>query len=487
MWPAMIDGKRVQLANSFEDRDPSTGAVFAMVARGDTDAVDAAVSAAARALPRWSKTAPVERSRRLRALSESIQREAGKLAALESQDTGKPIRQARTDVSVAARYFEYYANIAETLYGATIPISEDLFSFTLREPHGVTAHIIPWNYPLQIGARTIAPALAAGNCCVLKPAEQAPLTAIRLGELAEVAGFPNGVLNVVPGMGEEVGAALAAHPGIDHLSFTGSFEVGRLVSRSAARSLIPVMLELGGKSPNVVFADANLDSALPVITNSLIQNAGQTCVAGSRLLVAADVHDAVVEDLAGRFGRLRIGPGLSDPDLGPLISSTQLEGVTTLVDAGKREAKLVCGGGPPDAADLDGGYFFAPTLFDNVDPSSTIAQKEVFGPVLAVIPFRDEAEAIAAANNTEYGLLAAVWTTNIGRALRMAKEVRAGQIFVNGFGAGGGVELPFGGFKHSGHGREKGVEALFAYTQTKTVTVNIPASLSADTHFDEEA
>jgi aldehyde dehydrogenase (NAD+)/betaine-aldehyde dehydrogenase len=318
----------------------------------------------------------------------------------------------------------------------------------------------------------VAPALAAGNCSVLKPAEEAPLGPVMLGRLAREAGIPDGVLNVVPGYGTEAGAALAAHRGIAHLSFTGSNEVGELVTVAAAAHHVPVVLELGGKSPNVVFEDADLDAAVPVITTAILQNAGQTCSAGSRVLVHRAVHAELVDRLAEAFAAVRVGPGAEDPDLGPLISGDQRERVAALVGAAVESGngRLRHGGGVP-AGLADGGFFFEPTLIDGVDPGSAIAQQEVFGPVLVVTPFDSEEEALRLANGTEYGLIAALWTRDVGRAHRMARDIRAGQIYVNTYGAGGGVELPFGGVKKSGHGREKGFEGLIGYTQVKSVVV----------------
>jgi aldehyde dehydrogenase (NAD+) len=473
-YPALINGEEVSTHAAFEDLDPSTGQVLAEVARGGPDEVDAAVKAARHALERsWRRTAPAERARILRRICDLIRRDREQLADLESRDTGKPLRQARSDADVAARYFEFYASAIEVLYGETLPIAPDVFVYTLREPHGVTAHIIPWNYPLQIGARTVAPALAAGNCCVLKPAEEAPLTAIQLGRIALEAGLPPGALNVIPGFGEEAGAALAAHPDIDHLSFTGSVEVGRLVSKAAAEHVIPVTLELGGKSPNVVFADADLDAALPVVVNSIIQNAGQTCSAGSRLLVEARAHDRIVTELAGRFQQVSLGPGVADPDMGPLISAIQLERVSSYVDLGKREARTITGGGRPDGRELQDGFFFLPTVFDDVPPDAVIAREEIFGPVVAVSTFTDLGEAVRLANGTDYGLVAAVWTRNVNTAHVMAAEIRAGQVFVNTYGASGGPEMPFGGVKRSGHGREKGLAGLIEFTQVKTVAIKL--------------
>jgi len=473
-YPVLIGGEEVDGQATFADLDPSTGREFAEVARGGPDEIDAAVAAARDALERsWRRTKVAVRARILRRISEFIRRDRDLLADLESRDTGKPLRQARSDADTAARYFEFYASAVETLYGDTIPIDSDLFVYTLREPYGVTAHIIPWNYPLQIGARTVAPALAAGNCCVLKPAEEAPLTAIQLGRIGLEAGLPPGALNVVPGFGEEAGAALAAHPGIDHLSFTGSVEVGKLVSKAAADNVTPVTLELGGKSPNVVFADADIEAAMPVLVNSIIQNAGQTCSAGSRLLVEASAHDRIVGELVDRFQHVSLGPGRSDPDMGPLISATQLDRVASYVELGKTEARAVTGGGPPHDDALKDGFFFMPTVFDDVPPTAVIAREEIFGPVVAVSSFTDLGEAAHLANGTDFGLVAAVWTRNVNTAHTVAREIRAGQVFVNTYGASGGPEMPFGGVKRSGHGREKGLAGLLEFTQVKTVAMKL--------------
>jgi aldehyde dehydrogenase (NAD+) len=469
---ARIGGQPVTTGERIDVLDPATGAPLAAVAACGPAEVDAAVGAARRAFEEgWRRSTAAERSAILRAVARAIEAEAEELARLESMDTGKPLSQARADVGVAIRYFDFYAGAAERLAGETLAGARGIFAYTLREAWGVTAHIIPWNYPIQISARTLAPALAAGNCCVLKPAEEAPLTALRLVALAEGAGLPPGVLNVVPGLGETAGAALAAHPGIDHLAFTGSREVGTLVAQAAAVHVVPVTLELGGKSPNVVFADADLGRAAATAVAAILQNAGQTCSAGSRLLVHRSVHDEVVDAVRRRFAEVSIGRGVDDPDLGPLISAVQRDRVASLVDAGRTAGEVLIGGGTPAGDAYRDGFFFAPTLVDAVDPDAPLAREEVFGPVLAVTAFEDDEEAVALANGTDYGLIAAVWTRDLSRAQRLVSELRVGQVFVNGYGAGGGVELPFGGWKRSGYGREKGFEALLGYSQLKSVAV----------------
>ena len=468
---ALIDGKPVTTEAEVPVEDPSTGEVMAVTADCGPAEIDAAVRAAAGAAPAWRLTAVPERARLLRRLAALIERDAQSLGRLESQQTGKPLRQGLRDAEITVRYFDFYASAVETFYGSAFSLDERTTVQTRWEPHGVTAHIIPWNYPLQILGRSVAPALAMGNCTVLKPAEEAPLTALKIGELALEAGLPPGALNVVPGYGESAGAALTAHPGIGHISFTGSVEVGRIISHAAADQLIPVTMELGGKSPNILFADADLDRALPVIVNSILQNGGQTCSAGSRLLVAESIHAAVTSRLAEMFAAVSIGPALADPDLGPLISGPQRDRVTSYVTAADRGGRIAYGGAPLNGGEFGRGYFFQPTLVDEVAAGSPMFREEVFGPVLAVTPFADVEEAVTLANGTDYGLVAGVWTTNISTAQRMIRDVVSGQVFVNTYGASGGVELPFGGFRQSGYGREKGAEGLRGFAQLKTAVI----------------
>jgi aldehyde dehydrogenase (NAD+) len=476
--PALIAGRPMAADESFPVLDPATGQPIAAVARCGAAHVDAAVSAARNAFEDgWRRTPAATRATICRQVASEIRSARDELASLETQDTGKPISQALADVDVAARYFEYYGATVEALFGDTLPSGPDVFACTLVEPYGVCAHIVPWNYPLQVTARTVAPTIAAGNACVLKPAEDAPLSSLRLAQIALRAGLPAGILNVVPGYGAEAGAALASHPGIDHLSFTGSRQVGQSVMTAAAANIVPVTLELGGKSPHIVFPDADLDTTADCIHRSITEHAGQNCSAGSRLIVHDDIHDDLVGRLARRFREMRIGPGSTDPDLGPLISARQRERVLSYIDLGRSSGRIVAGGGIPADPDLADGFFVLPTLIDDVDPGAVIAQEEIFGPVLCVHRFASRGQALEIASNTTYGLAAAVWTGDVALAHAMCRELRAGQVFVNCYSAAGGVDLPFGGYRRSGIGREKGFDALREYTRAKAVVVSTAGGL----------
>jgi aldehyde dehydrogenase (NAD+) len=472
----VIDGRQVDALSGgrIDVFCPSDGKAFASIPAAGKSDVDRAVTAARRAFDEgpWSRMPAVERGRCLTRLFQLVEKHGDELAALESRDTGKPIRQGKADVLGAMRYYEFYGGASDKIHGDTIPFLDGFTALTLREPHGVVAGIIPWNYPLQILGRVAGAALAMGNTLVVKPSEDASLTSIRIAELALEAGIPEGVFNVVTGYGREAGAALSAHPLVDYVTFTGSPLTGTAIQQAAALNNRGVTMELGGKSPQIVFADADIDAALPVLVNAIIQNGGQTCSAGSRVLIERPIYEEVASRLAERFSKLVAGPHDADLDLGALINPKQRERVTSMVAAAREAGVAVLAEGSihPDAPRE--GYYHRPVLFGSVDPKAEIAREEVFGPVLALFPFESEEEAVRLANGTEFGLVAGVWTQEGARQHRVAKRVRAGQVFVNSYGAGGGIELPFGGFKKSGHGREKGVEALYDMSATKTIVFN---------------
>jgi acyl-CoA reductase-like NAD-dependent aldehyde dehydrogenase len=469
-----IDGAEVPAADgrSFVTIDPSTEEPIAAVARGGAEDVERAVLAAARAQDGpWGRLAPAERGALLHRLAELIEATADELAELEARDVGKPLREARSDMAGVVATLRYNAGAADKMEGATIPLGPEVVDFTLLEPVGVTAHIVPWNFPLGMAARSLAPALAAGCTAVLKPAEQSPLSALRLGPLCAAAGIPPGVVNVVTGYGEEAGEALVRHPLVRAVTFTGSVATGRKVMAAAASTIKPVVLELGGKNPLLAFADADLDRLVEDLADAAFGNSGQVCSACSRLLVERAVAAELVERIAERARRITVGPALADRDLGPLVSAEQHGKVLAHLDAARRAgARLVCGGGRPP--DLPRGWFVAPTVLDRVDPAWPIAREEVFGPVLAVTTFDSEAEALRLANGLDYGLVAGVYTRDIGRALRLARRLAAGSVWINGWYLGG-QQAPTGGIKASGIGKERGLPGVRNYLHAKNVAVRL--------------
>ena len=461
-WTPASSGETLLLIN------PSDGSEICRIARGTAPDIDAAVSAGRSALNgEWGRMTALERGRILTRLGKLVLERVEDLAALEAMDVGKPLTQARADAVALARYCEFYGGAADKMMGETIPYLDGYTVYTLREPHGVTGHIVPWNYPMQIIGRSVGAALAMGNACVLKPAEEACLTALAFAHLVIEAGLPAGALNVVPGLGVEAGAALSGHPGINHVSFTGSVATGVLVQQAAGRNVVPVTLELGGKSPQLVFDDADLDAALPFLVNAGIQNAGQTCSASSRILVQRGTYEQVKTRMAEAYAQLTVGPAMQDLRLGPLISDRQRQIVNGFLNKGT-DLTIVAQGQIIDGAP-DTGAYVRPTLFADVPPNHLLAQDEIFGPVQVLIPFDTEEQALTMANSTEYGLVASVWTRDGARQMRLAKRLHSGQVFINNYGAGGGVELPFGGVGKSGHGREKGFEALYGLSRLKTV------------------
>jgi aldehyde dehydrogenase (NAD+) len=460
------DGPRLQV------EDPATGAVIAEVVEATDAVIDRAVESAHRAFTTvWGPMSGPERGRILARIAAELRNRAGELATLEAVDTGKPLSQATVDVEVAARYFEYYAGLADKIHGETIPQPGGTFAYTLREPLGVVAHITPWNSPLNQLSRGVAPSLAAGNTVVIKPSEVAPLSSLVAAMLFVAAGLPPGACNVIPGMGPTVGTPLARHPLVKHVSFTGSVATGRTILHLAADKIMPCMLELGGKSPTIIMPDADLEAAAKAGALAVVRNSGQSCFATTRLLVHRSVHDELVDRLVGNVSGLRMGHALDDLDLGPLASARQLTRVSDYLDTARGEGASIAVGGSP--ADVGGaGYYFTPTVLVDVTNDMRVAREEIFGPVQSVLTFDDEEEAVAIANDTTYGLAAGVFTRDLSTAHRLARRLQAGQIQVNRYPLGG-VETPFGGYKSSGLGREKGLEALRHYTQLKTVLMAV--------------
>ncbi|MDR9432140.1 MAG: aldehyde dehydrogenase family protein [Natronomonas sp.] len=472
-----IDGEWVEsdAGNTFETVDPATETVYATVAEATPEDVDRAVSAAGRAAVRdgeWRSLYPRERSARLHAMADEIEARKEDIVLVESHDNGKTPFEATLDVDMVIDTFRYYAGWTDKIQGETVPVPGDRFNYTVREPLGVTAHVSPWNYPFQLAGRSLAPALACGNTAVLKPSSTTPLSALYYAVAAEAAGLPDGVLNVVPGPGSTVGNALVEHPGIVHVAFTGSTGVGKGVMERAARNVTGVTLELGGKGANLVFPDADLDAAASGVHYGIFMNAGQMCWAGSRLLVHESIHDEFVDRIADRATSTPLGSGIDDDGrMGPLVSESQRAEVLEYIETGKAEgATLVTGGRVPENRET--GYFVEPTIFTDVDNNMTIAREEIFGPVLSVIEFVDRAEAIEIANDSPYGLMAGIWTTDLGTAHKAAESLDYGMISVNEYPVTQ-PQTPFGGFKQSGNGREQGTEAIHEYTQAKNVNINL--------------
>jgi phenylacetaldehyde dehydrogenase len=473
-----INGKWVDAASgkTFPTYDPATGDVLANVAEGDKEDINRAVAAARAAFDTgpWSKATPSKRAKLMWKLADLIEKHAEEFAQLESLDNGKPVNVARAaDVPGTIEMFRYMAGWATKIEGNTIPLSAGgakFFAYTLREPVGVVGQIIPWNFPLMMAAWKLAPAMATGCTVVLKPAEQTPLTALLLGELIQEAGFPDGVVNIVPGYGETAGAALSAHPHVDKVAFTGSTEVGKLIVHAATGNLKKVSLELGGKSPNIVFQDADIEATIPGAAMAIFFNQGQTCCAGSRLYVEDKQFDKVVDGVSQLASKIRIGPGMeSTTDMGPLVSEEQLNKVCGYLESGYAEgAKATVGG----SRQGDKGYFVKPTVLVNTNEKMKVVREEIFGPVVTAIPFKDVDDLIAKANNTEYGLAAGVWTRDIGKAHRIASQLRAGTVWINCYNVFDPA-MPFGGYKQSGWGREMGHEVLNLYTEVKSVCTPI--------------
>ncbi len=471
-----IDGQRIQdsALGSIESVDPGTGQRIGAVPAGSEQNINDAVEAAKRALQGpWADMHPRDRGQLLWRVGDAIQAQRERLALIETLDSGKPLRDAEGGVDRTAEYFRYYAGMVDKLEGSSIPLGKDKVCFTEHVPIGVTGHIVPWNVPVNIVARGIAPALACGNTAVLKPAEDTPMTALLVAEILEQAGVPPGVVNVVTGYGNVAGQALAEHSDVRHVTFTGSVATGKAVMTAAATHVASVTLELGGKSPHVIMADADLDRAVPDIMRGVFANSGQICSAGTRMLVQRSIRDELMGRLVAESEKLTVGHGLENPDLGPLVSAKQLAAVSGFTErAAARGICFATGGGPARVENCEQGFYFFPSIAADVPVDDELATAEVFGPVLSVIPIEDIDEAIDIGNATDFGLAAGIHTRDISQALRYARGIEAGQVYINGYHASGDT-VPFGGFKQSGVGREKGLAALDAYYEIKSIVVSL--------------
>jgi len=469
-WVPSHSGRNYPLFN------PATGQVLTHVPKGDPEDVRAAVDAAEKAFenPEWRSIDPSKRGRLLVRVAQSLRDRLAEFARLETLNNGKPFGQAKGDIAMAARHFEYFAGLADKIQGNTIPVPGNRLDYTVKEPLGVTAHVVPWNYPLVMAARSMAPALAAGNTVVAKPASFTPLTLLKFAELCKQAGIPDGVVNVVTGGGDEVGGTLVSHPGVRLTALTGSVETGMQVMDLASSNLSRVILELGGKNPHILFADADVDRAAAAVLSGIFTNAGQMCWAGSRLLVEEEIKDAVLERVVAGANRMKLGDGLkADTAMGPLVAESQRKKVAGYVEIGVGEgAKVAAGGIVPEEEELRAGYFYRPTVLDGVTQDMKVAQEEIFGPVLTVTTFRGQEDAVAKANDSDYGLWAGVWTKDLRRAHSVARELDSGIVAINEepftF-----PQTPFGGFKNSGNSSEQGMDAVSAYVRVKNVSVNL--------------